>query len=286
MDLWLTVDKTVTASPFVSLFSCMCLYTWTVWTYLEFQFMTTVFMSMAARLSNLNDLKPEIKIQTEGHTLTPASSWHGLEDLEAFESAPSHSPSQSPARNPTPNWPETQYCLEIQVISTEDDKAIPLPSHTWQVPIVKDMALEGRTGLTEAIVTGPRWTVLFYGQQSLGEGLSLGEARDITFTLSGVIAWVGKQAQISAKPISLGEGRQLMAQAITEGHTEPRGPGYPCSISPTLMPFNFQNQDLSPWSANLLATAKWWEVPWLGPWAGQQEWGWVLQWGQNQGQRQ
>ena len=36
--------------------------------------MTTVFMSMATRLSDLDDLKPEIKIQTEGHTLTPASS--------------------------------------------------------------------------------------------------------------------------------------------------------------------------------------------------------------------
>ena len=35
--------------------------------------MTTNFTSLAARLSNLDDLKPEIKIQTEGHTLIPTS---------------------------------------------------------------------------------------------------------------------------------------------------------------------------------------------------------------------
>ena len=61
-------------------------------------------------------------------------------------------------------------------------------------------------------MTGPGWAVLFYGWQSLGEGLSLGEVRDATFTLSGIIAWVGKQMQLNAKPISLGEGRQLIAQ--------------------------------------------------------------------------
>ena len=82
------------------------------------------------------------------------------------------------------------------------------------------MVHEGRTGLTKAIVTGPGQAVLFYGHHSLGEGLNLGEVRDATFMLSGVIAWVGKKAQISAKPISLGIGRQLIAQAITKGHIE------------------------------------------------------------------
>ena len=169
--------------------------------------MTTVFMSMAARLSGLDDLKAEIKIQTEGHTLTPTSDQNGLEDPEAFGSFPSHLPSRSLARNPTSDWPETQYYLEIQVMSTEDDKAIPPPTHTWQAPIVKDMVWEGKAGLTEAVVTSPKWVILFYGWWLLGEGLSLGEVRDAMFTLSGVIAWAGKQAQLSAKPISLGNGR-------------------------------------------------------------------------------
>ena len=116
--------------------------------------------------------------------------------------------------------------------------------------IVEDMVHEGRTGLTEAVVTGPGRAVLFYGHHSLGEGLNLGEARDAAFTLSGIIAWVGKQAQISAKPISLADGRQLIAQAITEGHIKPRGPGHPWSIPPASTPFNFHNQDTSLWLAN------------------------------------
>ena len=53
----------------------------------------------------------------------------------------------------------------------------------------------------------------------------MGEVCNAAFTLSGTIAWVGKQAQLSAKPVSLGNGWQLIAQAITEGHIKPRGLG-------------------------------------------------------------
>ena len=60
------------------------------------------------------------------------------------------------------------------------------PSHTWQVPIVEDMIWEGRAGQMEAVVTGPGRAILFYGWQSVGEGLTLGEARYAAFTLSGV----------------------------------------------------------------------------------------------------
>ena len=108
------------------------------------------------------------------------------------------------------------------------------------------MVWEGKAGLTEAVLTGSGWAVLFYKWQSLGEGLRLGEARDTAFTLSGVIAWVCKQAQLEAKPVSLGDGQWLIAQAFTEGHIEPRGSGQPHSIPPAATPFNFCNQDLSP----------------------------------------
>ena len=108
-------------------------------TYPEFQFMATVYTSMTARLSDLDDQKPGINIHTEGHTLTQPSCWNGPEDPEVFGSTPSHSPSQSLARKPIPDWPQTQYCWEIQVISTKDERAIPPPSHAWQATIVKDM---------------------------------------------------------------------------------------------------------------------------------------------------
>ena len=39
---------------------------------------------MATRSSDLDDLKPEIKIKTEGHTLTPTSGQYGPEDPETF----------------------------------------------------------------------------------------------------------------------------------------------------------------------------------------------------------
>ena len=102
--------------------------------------MTTVFVSMSTRLSDLDDQKSGLNIQTEGHALTTPSGWNGPEDPEAFGSAPSQSPSWSLARKPTPDWPETQYCLEIQVTPTKDEGATPPPSHVWQVPIVEDMA--------------------------------------------------------------------------------------------------------------------------------------------------
>ena len=62
--------------------------------------MTIVFMSMAARLSDLDDLNPEVNIQIEGQTLTPVSSQNGPEDPDAFRSAPLYSPSWFPVRKP------------------------------------------------------------------------------------------------------------------------------------------------------------------------------------------
>ena len=132
-------------------------------------------MSMATRSSDLDDQKPGINIQTEDHTLTLTSGWNGHEDPEIFSSIPSHLPSQSPARKPTPNKPETWYCMEILVTLTKDGTVTPLPPHAWHTPVMEDMVQDGTSSLTEAIVTGPGRAILFYGQQSLGEGPSLGE---------------------------------------------------------------------------------------------------------------
>ena len=81
-----------------------------------------------------------------------------------------------------------------------------LPPHAWQVPVVEDMLWNGKSGLTEAVVMGPGQAILFYGWWSLGEELSLGEACDVMFTLSGTNSWVGKQAQLNANAIGLWEG--------------------------------------------------------------------------------
>ena len=94
---------------------------------------------MAARSSDLDNQKPGINIQTEGHTLTPPSSQNGPEDPEAFGSTPSHSPSWSLAGIQHYDWPVTCYCLEIQVPSIKDGRVTQPVPHAWQVPIVEDM---------------------------------------------------------------------------------------------------------------------------------------------------
>ena len=164
-------------------------------------------------------------------------------------------------RKSTSDCPETQYCLEIQVISTKDGGITPPPPHTWQAPVVEDMVWDGKSGLTEAVVTGPSWAILFYGWWLLGEGLSLGEVRDTLFTLSGAICWVGKQALLSANPVSLGEGWWLITQAITERCIKPRGPGHPCIIPHASTLFNFSNQGWSPQVAGPSTPIEQWGCP-------------------------
>ena len=65
--------------------------------------MAIVSMSMVTRSSDLDDQKPGVNIQTDGHTLQPPSGWNGPEDPEAIGSTPSHSPSLSLAGKPTPD---------------------------------------------------------------------------------------------------------------------------------------------------------------------------------------
>ena len=74
----------------------------------------------------------------------------------------------------------------------------------------------------------------------------MGKAQDTAFTLSGAMSSIGKQAQLSAKAVSLGDGQQLITQAITEGHIKPRGPGHPSSIPPVPTLFNFCYPDSPP----------------------------------------
>ena len=58
---------------------------------------------------------------------------------------------------------------------------------------MEDMLLDARTGLTKAVVIGPGRAVLFYGRCSMGEGLSVDEATDATFLLTGVGMSVGNR---------------------------------------------------------------------------------------------
>ena len=134
-----------------------------MWLDLEFQFTATTIMSMATRSSNLEDQMSGADFQTEGHVGMQSKHQKGLEEMGVLGSSPSHLPSWSTARRPLPNHPNTRYCLGIHVTLTEETGAVPPPSHAWTAHLVEDMLHYARTGLTEAVVTGPGRAVIFMG---------------------------------------------------------------------------------------------------------------------------
>ena len=113
-------------------------------------------------------------------------------------------------------------------------------------PLVEDMLCYGRTSLTEVMVMGPGRAVLFYGRQSMGEVLSLVEARDATFIFTGAGTWVGKPAYLAADPLTMQEGWWIITQAITECQIEVTGLGQPCLHPLPPQPFRFHLPGDSP----------------------------------------
>ena len=51
--------------------------------------------------------------------------------------------------------------------------------------------------------------------------------------------WVGKPAYLTADPMTIQEGQQVIAQAITDCQVKVRGPGHPCINPLTQQPFRF-----------------------------------------------
>ena len=164
-------------------------------------------MSMAAKSSDLVDEMSGANLQTEGHADVPPQSAKDLWESEALGSSPSCSPSWSLARRLPSSHPNTKHCLEICVTLTEELGAVPPPSHSWMAPLMEDMLHDARTRLTKAVVIGPGRAVLFYGRCSMGEGLTVDEARDAAFLLTGAGTWVGKLAYLTADSMTIQEGR-------------------------------------------------------------------------------
>ena len=161
---------------------------------------------MAAKSSDLEDRTSGANLQMEGHADVPSQSAKDLRESGALDSSPSHSLSWSPVRRPPSNHPYTRHCLEIHVTLTKELGAVPPLSHAWMAPLVEDMLHDARTSLPEAVVMGPGRAILLYGRCSLGEGLTLDEARDAAFLLTGVGIWVGTPAHLAADPMTIQEG--------------------------------------------------------------------------------
>ena len=149
---------------------------------------------MAAKSSELDDQMSGANLQTEDHTPIPSRGQKDLEETGACRAVP------PPTHHLGLWWGShflvaliSRHCLGNTCdINSKRQEPAPPPPHTWTAPVVEDMLHHGRTGLTKAIATGPGRAVLFYGRQSLGEGLSLGEVRETAFTLTGPGILVGK----------------------------------------------------------------------------------------------
>ena len=177
----------------------------------------------------------------EGHMDVPFQSAEDPQESEALGSSPSCSLSWSPARRLPSGCLNIKYFLKIHVTLTEELGAVSPPFHSWTAPLVEDMLLDVRTGLTEAVVIGPGRAVLFYGRHSLGEGLTTDEARDAAFLLTGVGTWIGKPAYLAANPITIQEGLWATAQDVTDSQVKVRGSGHPCVNPLTQQPFRFDH---------------------------------------------
>ena len=68
------------------------------------------------------------------------------------------------------------------------------------------------------------------------EGLTVNEARDATFLLTGAGTWVGKLVYLAAVPMTIQEGKRAIAQAILDNRVKVRGPRCPHVNLPAQQP--------------------------------------------------
>ena len=97
----------------------------------------------------------------EGQTLAPPNGQNGPKETGVQLNTTTFT-IPVPDEEANAQAPETWYCLEIQVTSTEEGGAILPTPHAWQAPVVEDMPCDIKAGLTEEIGKGPGWAVLFY----------------------------------------------------------------------------------------------------------------------------
>ena len=62
----------------------------------------------------------------------------------------------------------------------------------------------------------PRKGSSFLWETFNGEAITVDEARDATFLLTGAGKWVGKSAYLNTDPMTIQEGKRAIGQAITD----------------------------------------------------------------------
>ena len=98
----------------------------------------------------------------------------------------------------------------------------------WTGSLIADIFQEGlEERITEAVVLAPEETILFFGRQSLKEGLPHRKARDVAFRKVGPVIWAGRQAQLKMTVNMVQEGHQAIADAVVEKRRKAGGLGCP-----------------------------------------------------------
>ena len=182
---------------------------------------------MAAKTSEQGDNMTEANLQVDSLEERPAQRVVDHCEMEEDDNSPHDSPTWSPVPRLPTGHPSMNYCLSIKAILTDKLGDVLPPLHAWMVPVVEDMLRDIRARLTEAVVIGSGEAILFYGRRSMGEGLTVDEARDATFLITGDGTWVGKWVYLTANPIMLPEGKRAITRAVSDQRVKARGPGCP-----------------------------------------------------------
>ena len=102
---------------------------------------------------------------------------------------------------------QAHYCIHMRVTLGEGGGDQPQPSHAWSGLLIADMFQEGlEEQINKGVVLTSREAVLFFGWQLGKEGLPLGSARDVGFSLTGPVSWAGRAAQVEVTINTVQEG--------------------------------------------------------------------------------
>ena len=120
------------------------------------------------------------------------------------------------------------YCVHIRVTLGEGSGDQPPPSHAWSGLLIADMFQDGlQEWITKAVVLAAGEAILFFERWLHKEGLPYTSARDVGFSLTGLINWAGRTAQVEATTNTVQEGHQAIVDTVMEKKTRALACGAP-----------------------------------------------------------
>ena len=139
--------------------------------------------------------------------------------------ATSPKPKKSSVGGPLPfGLGNLRYALEV-IIAVVDSAGEfqKLPSHLRSAPAVEDFLKNEVPEIYETILLDDMTAVIFFGRRYRNEGLTLEDAEEVATALShGYKVWLGRQIQLKANVMVLGDARRAVGQAMTRARDKER----------------------------------------------------------------